>query len=116
AVRLRVAARDPVGVPGHDGGGQGGLAVVDVTDRPDVDVRFAPHKDVFCHHSSKGETPSVFKPTRAAEPGYPARRPKKKLLVGVEPTTSSLPMKCSTTELQQRPSSTAGDGTRTRNI
>jgi hypothetical protein len=33
----------------QDRGDQGGLAVVNVTDRPNVRVRFRPFKFAFCH-------------------------------------------------------------------
>src|SRR5205085_6515485 len=54
-------------LPGHDGRGQGGLAVVDVPDRADVQVRLGPLKDVLSHRSSAGST--------TGDPDTPAGHP-----------------------------------------
>src|SRR6185312_10786600 len=41
-----------MGIAGHDRRGEGGLAVVDVPDGADVDVRFGPLEVALCHRSS----------------------------------------------------------------
>src|SRR5262249_58893546 len=62
-VRRRRAA-EAVGLAGADGGGEGGLAVVDVSDGADVDVRLGARKDFFGHDGSPKKKGSSASPGR----------------------------------------------------
>src|SRR5262249_37642169 len=53
----------------HEGCGQGGLAVVDVADRANVDVRLGSRENVLSHRSSAGSRLSTPGP-RAGEIGW----------------------------------------------
>src|SRR5262249_42470485 len=55
-VRLELLDLVLVGLPRHDTGRQGGLAVVDVPDRAHVDVRFRALEDFLSHRSSAGSS------------------------------------------------------------
>src|SRR5262249_5182848 len=93
-----------VGLPRDDRSRQSGLAVVDVTNRAHVDVRLGALEGFLSHRSSAGS----LRPPRCRQSNSWDRGVIQgsglsgELLVGVEPTTSSLPRTRSTTELQQQ--------------
>src|SRR5262249_60133950 len=104
----------------HQGGGEGGLAVVDVPDGADVDVRFRPREYFLCHRSSARFKALHPRPVSPGKGGRYVLPELESCCWDLNPETSSLPMKCSTIELQQRVSlmtlhGEAGDGTRTHN-
>ena len=87
-IGLRLAA-ELLGQHVGDGGGQGGFAMVHVADGADIDVGLRAVEFLFGHgcllkggREDEGELCKRVEPT-----------------TGLEPVTSSLPRKCSTTEL-----------------
>ena len=84
-VVLDFVAETLEGLDVGDGGRKRGLAVVDVADRADVHVRLAAAIECFLSHFlTPVSCVCLLVPARMEPP------------IGIEPTTSSLPRKCST--------------------